>query len=344
MTARIQIFNRLGIPLTDLQCDATLSWEANKAGKAIISIARTDAKVTADNLLFRNLVLIEDSEAGAWGGVIWQPQTWYADRVEVTAYSGEFLFKFRRSGAVTFNDSTGDIFAALVDMANAPENLEIVKDEIWAGSVGVQLTVKYDNLYDTVVRFANRVGNDFALIPRQDDNNNLRFLAQWYQFAGTFQNFALEYPFDFKLAGAALMTLQSDIVNDALVFGSSAATSAITPTSSPALDDTSRGLYGLIQGAWANNSVVAATLDAQAAAYLNQYKYPRRTFVIQVINNTTKNTFSFINIGDILQLRLAGIGFAPSGGLGTETYIRIKAKEFNTRDRVMTLTVDEVIL
>lgn len=341
MSFRIITYTRDGVPLSEHRGDAVFSRERNRAGKALIKVALSETTLTRSNMNFRNLISIEDSNAGLWGGVLWTPRTWYRDYVELTAYSGEYLLKFRRSGKNVLKASTGTIYSQMIDISNQPEQLALVKDSIWDGSNEVQLTLKYDNMYDAVTKFADRVGNDFSFEPAIDEKGNLKFFARWYQQQGVNRGFGIEYPFDFKLPEGQILQEQGDIANDVIVFGGGASANS-TPISDVTVDQTSKSQYGLIHGVFANNSVVNATLDAQAVAQLALVKQPRNTFMIALVHNTVKDTFHNIGIGDTMVLRLSGIGFAANGGLGTEATVRVYAKEYNTETGVMAVVVDQV--
>lgn len=341
MATRISVFTRDGVPLDELQCSVTLADALNKAERAIFSIAKTDPKATAANLARRNLVLVEDDAYGTWGGVIWKPRTWYYDRIEFTAYSAEFLLSFRRAPFLNQNGTPGDIFGYLIDQVNLSENLRVQRGSIDRDNRRVDLSTKFDNMYDAVAGFANRVGNDFAFTPARDANNNLFFFANWYQRRGTTSDFILEYSYDTRKPGGWVMQEQGEIINNVLTF--STGTQGYVGIGLTYEDAVSRATYGLIEGVQSDPSIVDSTLDARSLAALAYYKSPRNTFKLEVKNDATKRTFQHLNLGDTVRLMMADVGFYSEGGLGIDTNVRILAREYDPEAGTMMLTVDEVI-
>lgn len=341
MALRISVYTRDGTPLDELQCSVTLADKLNSAERAVFSIAKTDAKATAINLARRNLVLVEDDVYGTWAGVIWKPRTWYYDRIEVVAYSAEFLLNFRRAPFLTQHGAPGDLYGYLIDQVNLSENLRVQRGTIDRDGKQVDLTTKFDNLYDAVVGFANRVGHDFSLTPGFDANNNLLFYANWYQRRGSLNNFMLEYSYDTRKPGGWVMQEQGDIVNNALTF--STGTQGYVGIGNVFEDATSKATYGLIEGVFSDPSVEPVTLDRHTLAGIDYYKNPRNTFKLEVKNDTTKKTFQNCGLGDTVRLMMDNVGFNFKGGLGVDTYVRILAREYDPEAGTLILTVDEVI-
>lgn len=346
MATRISVYDRQGVPIGELPgIPVIYSDEINRAGKAIFTVGITDPTLTAINWKIRNLVLIEDTYLGNWVGVIsGNTQEWALDHVEFTAWEASYLMSFRRSPEVELYGTGGTIFGKLIDMANSAESLTLVKDVLWAGGAQTTLSLKYDNLYNALLSFANRVQGEFKFIP-SISNGRLGVLAQWHQRIGRNDDFTLTYPADFRAPGGSIMSVGSEPVNNWLVFGAGA-TQDSTPVSNPPAgteDAESRSTYGLIQGVETNNMVVQASLDDEAATMLLNNKNPRRTFRIDGVQNTTKQTFQHLALGNVINISLAGVGFNDVGGLGTETTVRIVAREYNPQKGVLNLTVDEFL-
>ena len=339
------IYDRSGNPLQEVFGTVSTFGEAiNEAGQSLVSLPRLTQSISRHLIKPRNLLSFQDENYGLWAGVIWTPRGWERSRVNLTVYSGEFLFNFRRAPMDEFNGASGVIASKLLNFANLREPLGVLQGEVFTGGVSHQFTTKYDNMYKALTQFAERVGEEMILTPKIDEvSRKLSWTFNWYEKAGQERDFLLEYGNDFTIPDGEVLVEQGEIANDILVFGGGATPSA-TPISDPTTDEDSMSEYGLIEATFSNNSVVGATLNLQAEAMLAEMKEMRKTFNIRVVNSLEKKTFEKTKLGDTIQLSLEGFGFDSDSSFGTDNLsVRIKARDFDPNSGILTLVVDTVL-
>ena len=333
--SQIRVFDSDGKPLADLSAAVSRSWILNGTGTAIISIAKTDAKCTENNLRFGNLVLIEETDAGAWGGVILPPRRWGDHEVTVSAYTAERILKHRYyDAATTATGTAGDIFTTLIEDAEAIDDV-FTLDTVYDGGESWTEEVQYTNTLEIMKRISARSGQDWSIEPALTGGGVLYFLARWHESRGTTRaNVVLEEGTHFASTTLAF-TEQGSIVNDLTLQAYTGTSTVTTVTASDAASIVSHGTY---QGVFTESLPSGYTAQTYADYLLTLYKNPRRTFSLSVVNDTA--TLAYLGLGDIVGVRLMRYGFTENT-LGFATTIRVLAKELDTHDSVMTIVADE---
>lgn len=315
-----------------------ISWRRNDYGLASFQIAATDDKATELNLRFGNRLMIEfDNGLPAWGGVIDTPRFEGGGVITVNAYSAEYMLSWRRTAKQrTFSGATaGQIFTALVQEAQAAENLGISYDWLWNEGAGYSVAFNSTNILDAVrnVLCEQLTDHDFAFVPVLA-NGLITFQASFYQQRGR------DLPKVALIEGHNLSEEALDsygtLVNDWYVVGAGVGWGADRLTGE-ARDDDLVARYGLRQGAAVFGDVdVQTTLTAQAVNLLTGSKHPLR-ILSGFAHNLAPARYADYDIGDRLRVLLHSYDFD-----GLDTTMRLTTREYFPDTGACALVLEEV--
>ena len=343
MATRIQIFDRAGIRLDEINARCTRSWILDGIGVAKITLASSDSKATFRNLFPGNLVFIENSRAGNWGGILWTPVSFLRGSVALTCYSAEYILRQRRVTPFTASGTAGQIFQMALTMANQQEETRIIAGTIESDGPAWSEVFKYQTIYEIMVKCHEKSGQDWSLIPAIGTDGRLTFQANWHIKRGSAFNYRLEEGLNLEAPEGAVLTVEEDVANDVLVYGNSGSiTSALY---SNKIDQLSRGAYGLRQASFGVDSTDTAGLDAAAAAKLLELAYPTNTHRLVILDQPSSfPAFNFIDLGNQLVYNNASYGFnTQTGAIGQgEVNIRITHREYDETVGKMPITAYEV--
>lgn len=344
---RVSIYDRHGGYLTDIESRCTRSWVLDAIGVAKITVATNDPKVTVRNFFPGNLILIENDRLGAWGGVLWTPQDFLVGSLQVTAYTPEYLLRQRRVRQQSITGTAGALFTQLINLANIQEDTQIRLGTVTSDGPSWTETLKYQSIYDMLIKLHDKTGQDWSIEPRIDTGGKLVFDANWHWRRGTDWNYRFEEGVHIERPSGAGMQIQTDPANDILAYGNSG--SATQALYSNKINQTSVDLYGLRQTSFGVDATTADNLSAVAQAKLDELSYPINQHKLVIVDepNTAdadKRAFRYSNLGDSIIYNAAHYGWSPADGtIGQgDTRIRIIAREFDETQGKMPVTVYEV--
>ena len=343
-TARVLLADRFGNLLAETSALLQpVSWRRNDYGRAGLGFARSDGQATADNLKFRNRVLIQfDSSLPDWGGVI-VSRRWTEAGIGVEMYSGEYIFKKRTTDKGRyFSDATlGSIFQALIQEANAVADMGIVVGSIWGGGNTHSPRYHYARLLDI---FQNRLTErlstaDFYVVP-SFSGGKIIFTAHFAERRGSNKP-SVTLLEGHNLARMELLEQGEDIVTEWNIAGADTGGGdqygwGDTRITAQARDLNNINLYGLLQNSEVyGDTTVQATLDDTADNLLTESKEPYNIFDIDAVD-LAPALFSEYGVGDSLSL------WAPSYGFGgTDTTVHLLQREYDQAGNGCRLIVRE---
>lgn len=339
-TIRGLIGDRAGKLLAEITPEwGPISWRLNDVGQASFFISAGDPKANSEFLRFGNRIFIEfDNGLPPWGGMIDQPRRWEGGRIQVWAYSGEYLLSLRHTikERTFIGQLAGEIFRDLILEANAVADMGMIVDDVWYGGEGYSIALHFENLLTSIRNqlCSQMAGTDFAILP-QLVNGNISFLANLYERRGR------DKPTVVLIEGhnttAESLLEQGVIINWLDVVGSGSGWGA-ERLSSNALDADSIATYGLRQkAAIFGNIAIQETLDAQAETMLADRNDPKNVLGLSALS-LAPAVFADYEIGDSVRVQFHTLGFG-----GTDTTARITAREFYPATGECALSVEEVL-
>ena len=335
-TSEVLLFDRNGSLIAEVEPDLQfVNWRLNNVGTAKFSMAWSDPKCTKDNLRPGNRVLIRfDNGLPDWGGVIDFPRQREKGKITVTAYTAERLLDWRVTAKARYYDQAqpGYIFRTRIEEENAeyPTGVEI--GNIYLGGTPRTLEDHYHDLLRRMRDLARLTGNDFAVLPEYS-GGRVSFRAHWYERRGRDLRDSV-----WLLDGANVVSVSLDeqgpLANRVIVIGDGTTWGDDRPDAVKENND-SRGEYGYREYAEVQTVVDSATLEANAAALLEQMAWPRNRVTITVANRPPAR-FADYDIGDIVKAVL----FVDSDEWYFEAPVRIIAREWYP-DGICRLEVEE---
>lgn len=333
--SRVELFDRFGQKVTEFTANADRSWLMNDYGRCLFTMSTYDAKCIENYLQYGNYVYIEHEKLPAWGGVIDPPREWGRHQVEITAYSGEYIFSFRRAeGAQRINATPGVIFQRILSICNAEGDTRIREGEIYTQGKPVRWQLNVLKCYQEVKRLAEETNSEWT-VRAKTRSGEIRFLADWSIKLGLTRNFLLKEGHNIK-ADDRVIIEDGQIAND--VLGISPGASPISARNVFVKDEKSIGAYGLRQWAESFQQNEYGSVAEGANAVLQRMKEPVKTFRLSALD--VGDTWKNLDIGDVLKLYMSNIGF-NNGQLGTDTDVRINSMTFVEDENILELETVE---
>lgn len=337
---RLQVGDRFGRIVDELQGKIDhVSWRINKVGQVKFRIPVNDPKATETNLNPGNRIFM-DFENGLpdWGGVIDLPRTWERGILQVAAYSGEHLFKYRTTDKGRyFDDQTpGQIFESLILEMNQVETTGITIGTIFKGGSGHSPDYHFKSLLDIFQKsLTDRLSTyEFDVVP-YIDGGIIKFNANFYDTRGGDRtNHALVEgnnlaPIKIKEQGPIINSW--DMAGEGTDWGSGRLTSN-------AADIDSQSDFGLREDSRIYGDVSQQlTLDSHSETALVNTKDPKNLFLLQAVDEQPAR-FADYEHGDKISLEIHSMGFG-----GIQTVVRITSREFLPQVGLCNLVVEEVV-
>lgn len=337
---RVRIFNRQGLPVAEFQAAVERSWVIGDEGRARFSYANRNAQIVNEDVLeFGNWLLVENDSIPPWIGVIDPPRTWQAREVQISAYTPERIFSWRRGPIEEIlNLSAGNIFATLIGKINIAEPTVLRVGNIYQ-SQQIQETLNPTILNDDLQRIYERSGEEYQFRPVVS-NGRLVVYADWVDVLGINTQAILQSGEGGNLEDSSKLWVEDDpILNNILAYGDGE-----TWTSRPVAvvgDVASQQKYGLRQGVEEYSGVTnVATLQQNGNEKLKTEKQPTRTGKLSALN--VGETFKHIGLGNLFRLRYDKAGF--TGTAKYETLIRVIGMKYDSMDKNMIELVIQEIL
>ncbi|RLG29463.1 hypothetical protein DRO03_07230 [Methanosarcinales archaeon] len=345
MTVRVLLADKTGLVLAETAARVTaVSERLNKYGRADLVISRNDLTAVADNLQFGGRVLIQfDNGLPDWGGVFELPRKWGDGDIALTAYSGAYLLALRRTGKGRYftNATVGEIFAAVINEANAVAGMGIAVGDVWGGGDIHSPDYHLDSLYDIITKsVCGRLSEaDFAVEPTLV-SGRLSFVAHLYERHGAdklniamleghnvqVNNFNEQGPLhnEITLAGADVTGTGSTGWGDGRLIAQAADLASINS-------------YGLRQYSEVHGGVTSqVTLDGSAEIILDERAQPHELFDLAAID-LAPAAFADYGVGDSVVAWLHSYGFG-----GTVSRVKVLGRSFLPEQGVAALVVREV--
>ncbi|AGK96810.1 hypothetical protein [Clostridium pasteurianum] len=229
--------------------DLTYGWTLNDIDTASFSIGLENNKCNEINLQFRNLIEICDGDTGIvkWGGQI-SGLNFNDQAVKVNCIDNLSLLKWRRMRAKTYTNLTyGSLFTQMINDANAitPSTIVTIGNIDNTAIATTRTVTNTEDLITNIQSFAADLNYDFNV----DVDRKFNF----YTRKGSDKPYySLTYGGDADNI-IKVPTLAQDIM--------SMANSIYSEISSPVLnataqDDTSIGMYGLMEGTYSSSNSI----------------------------------------------------------------------------------------
>ena len=172
---RIRIFDREGFAVAEFRASVERSWSVNDGGRAKFSYPSRKSDIVNEKVLnFGNWLVIENSALPTWVGVIDTPRNWSPREVEVSAYSPEQVFAWRRGPKEEkIKGTAGALFAKLISRINQQELTCLRLGDVYSGGVEREETLNPTTLDENLRRIVKHSGEEYAFRPVTDASGRL---------------------------------------------------------------------------------------------------------------------------------------------------------------------------
>lgn len=335
--SRIQIFDHFGYRIAEFNANASRTWKVSDYGRCAFEIPIINPKCTQANLQFGNFVYIEHPRLPPWGGVIDVPRKWNKHTVLVYAYSGEYIFKFRRVEAInTVTLSPGEIFNQIIDLANREGDTRITKGSIFTDDEAVRWELNLLKIYDEIVRLAEDTDNEWKVKPELESGGQIQFKAYWNKELGVNTNYLLKEGLNIE-AEDDIISEDGEIANDIYGIGPGAAQTSRNNVN--LLDIDSIGTYGLRQSSVSFQEGEYSSVEIGTKAMLKKKKNPSKTFSLTATDYI--ETWNNMDIGNTFLLQMSNVGF-QNNSFGVNTQVRVTGMTYDEENEKLNLNCEEV--
>lgn len=312
-----------------------VAWKLSQYAQARLTIARRDA--TAQEQLLRpgNRLLIRFGNGlPDWGGVIDPPRKWRNGKIEITAYSGEYLLTYRVTDRARYfrTATAGEIFRSLLQEARP---LGVQVGTVWMGGILHSPEYHYRELYDIVTKsLTERVGSADWDVRAKLISGQIVFQANYYERKGIDHGRRVCLLEGVNVARGDLAE-QGTIANQVFMAGAGTGWDDDSRIYATASDANSQGLYGLRQSGEIRVDITEQeTLDENATLALLTSKAPRPVVSIDSLD-LPPGRFGQYDVGDTVWLELYESGFD-----GYAQPVRVTAREFLPGSNTCSLVIE----
>lgn len=330
----VLVGDKFGRVIGELDCEVVgIAWKLSDYGQARMVLPRGEATATERLLRPGNRVLIQFGNGlPDWGGMLDLPRRWRDGRIEIVAYSGEYILKWRISAADALFVSTppGDIFQLLLAEA-LPSGVTF--DQVWSGGERRSAEYHYRDLYDIFKKDLTSQA-DWDVRPYLL-NGNISFLANYYDRRGTDHGWRLAL-LEGVNAVDVDMQEQGPIINDWRLAGTGTGWGEGERLYAAAGGEISQSRYGLRQKGEVRVDVGdQSTLDQSAAVAISAYTEPAEIVGLSSLDLPPAR-WSQYDVGDTIWVELYSAGF---GGYGSA--VRLLAREYLPGQGVCSLVIEQ---
>jgi hypothetical protein len=346
MASRITIFDKNLHSLTELHGIPTTprSWVMNSqpdAGRCEFAMSLSDAKVSETNLQYGNPVFIRhlptqtadgtrNGQMPDWVGWIMPPRAWDIGVVHVTCYAAETILSARPMPWAKVKGTPKTIFLEILGHANEFSRRYGSGLIIQPGVVeDIAETFSYDlrnSAYEHIRTAVKNAGMYWDVTGNINAKGQLELYANLYQSRGVETYFDLNNLNTEAGPGQNLMTEQGFPAN--LVIGHSQANTAQDRhigigANQAAVDD-----YGPLGG----NITFMGLRDASSTQAAAQAHAETRGRPVKMTSRTALDigqTFSNLDLGNVINIKDRQVGFSPNGGFGFDARAQIISMKYN---------------
>lgn len=309
----------------------TVTWRLNRTGQARLFMPYSDPACTPDNLALGSRVLIRFKNGlRPFGGVIDEPRRRTSTGVGFTVYTGDRILSWRRTAKTAAFSSTapGSIFQSLLEAANTTWSTGIALGSIYTGGTARSETYHLVNVLDATWALARLSGEEYEVVP-VFSQGTLTFLANWSARIGTDLSDKALLVEDQNVEPSQLDE-QGPIASTVKCAGGGAG--GTTWDDRPVGVDSSvasRNAYGYREHAEVLTGIFEqATLDASAAALLDEYDDPRPRYTLVALDRDPAG-FGLYDVGDDVRVQ----AFLKSALWAVDESVRIVGREWGPDNR-----------
>jgi len=346
--SRIQIFNRAGVPLAEVDTAVKRGWLLNKDGECDFLVPFGSPAMRRSYLDFGNLVLVTNDAIAPWVGVIEVPRQWKENGVLVHAVSAERLFDYRSPDKVGANNiiaepvqlegKVGNILQILINLVNEDEDTLLRPGQIWLGGKDRKQTLKSGSHLKHLNEVIERADYDWCVTPDLA-NNILGLKVNLYQKRGADKSAMIVLEESFNITLQSLPYEEQGRISNQIV-GVSDSSVAANRKGAVHQNAASRARFGLRQDSVVFNNVADyETLDQNTLTEVNAKAYPRGTARVTI---TDTALFSQIEPGDTVHLILHSAGFLDDATIGLDAPVRILGMELDDAKGTLDIVVNEI--
>ena len=321
------VCDQFGVVLDDIQSVFPRSMFINDTGKTEFIMSLNDAKCTQQNLIEGNLLLIENDDGlPDWIGVIDDPQYWTEGQIKVTAYTPDFLFKYRRGSGIATQPSghIGSYLNVIRHYFNSCGGTQIAAGIHHNGPKVASEKIDTAVLLDELKRLCTTYNFEYTFTPSRDANGRVIINMNWLEQQGHYKPDICIDDNNCQMVSDQVV-YNGPIINDCLAFGTSGTWDS--KGNQTYVNQSSKNTYGprMITAQCStptNNSNEQAMLTETAKSAVKASAVPSATFRLSVTNNPP-GTWQGIRLGDILPFHSVGYGWSSKGGTGLDCLIRV---------------------
>ena len=358
MTSRIRIFDHYMQPInggdfTNLPT-TTRAWILNAYGLCDISIGYdpnvSQASQAAQERFWQygNLLHIEhipDKDENGnykgklpdWVGIILPQRDWDQGILHLKAYSAESILAFRAMPYLSVKGTPRTIFSQILQQAHAKARNIIIQP----GQLDDTALTFSDNLrtnaYDHIKKLTGDAQMDWSVTGSINERGTLDLFANLYARKGIDTALTLNNN-NTELAGT-LLSEQGTINNQ--IFGYSQAQTPGSRYTKEIVNQASMDDYGPLQ----LNQVFMGRQDPTSVQNAAQARADSRSRPVKIIKRNAldrKNTFDFLDAGNVVTVKDTSVGFHPNGGFGFESQFRIISMDYNDLSNKVPLNLEFV--
>lgn len=339
MSVQVYVADLYGRVLAELTVNiGPVSWQLNKTGKAVITLAKSDPKYTPDIVKLGNRVLIRfDNGLPDWGGTIEMPWTETPGTMEMTCLSIENTLAYRttKKNRWFYHASVGAIFTAVINEAQTFQSLGINLGHIWNGGGSHSPQYHFKKLLDLLQKSICAMEPcDFSFTPLLA-SGYLSFIGELWLQRGQDKTSSVVLLEGVNVSDP-VMKWQGPVVNHFAAIGNGSTWGDERQTSIQE-DVASIASWGLREDSGSYTGVTySTTLDAYAATKVKQQAWPSRKVSLSAAN-LAPALFADYDVGDWVRLILPSFTYDHS--------VRLLGREFDpmTGDCVVILEEATVV-
>jgi len=160
------VYDKNGIPLSDIVAEFTRSWFVNDVGRCTFSLAVEDRACDETVLRYGNLLHVQSNILEDWIGVIGLPRKSSPGNIDITAYTANKIFEWRFGNTKkTISSNPGGMFTQLLTAANLAGGTQITDGLINTDGGNFTETLDFSKISSEILRICEAYGREYAVYP-----------------------------------------------------------------------------------------------------------------------------------------------------------------------------------